>query len=276
MRRSRRLRRVTLALVVLGGLAAGVAAGPPLRERVRELARSERFETRRIAVEGTQRLSAREVADASGVAAGTPLLAVDVSDVLARLRAHPWIVEASAVRLPPDRLLVRVRERQPRGFTDATDSQAPLLVDTDGIPFASATPRDLDMLPRLAAPVPAAPGERSSALAASVALAAAIERAGLGPVREISAAAERDPLGFAFRLARASARVVIGREDWEARLARLARLLAAGLPEARGAQEIDLRFAERAVLRGVSVLEGTPDTAGERERADPPEPGRTG
>jgi cell division protein FtsQ len=276
VRRPRLLRRLLLGASVLGGVAAGLAAAPSLRELVRELLRSERIQTRRIAVEGAQRLSAREVADATGVSAGTPLAELDVEGVLARLRAHPWIAQARAVRLPPDRLIVRVHEREPRGVTAAAESETPLLVDADGVPFAPATQRDLEALPRLAAPAPTAPGERSAALAGGIALAAAIERAGLGPVREISASAARDPVGFVFRLGRPEARVVIGHEDWETRLARLARLLAAGLPEADGAQEIDLRFAERAVLRGVGAPEGAPETAGEREGAGPPEPGQTG
>jgi hypothetical protein len=180
------------------------------------------------------------------------------------------------VRLPPDRLIVRVREREPRGVTAAAESEALLLVDAEGVPFAPAAPRDLETLPRLAAPAPAAPGERSAALAEGLALAAAIGRAGLGPLLEVHAPAADDPQGLTFRLGRPEARVVIGREDWEARLARLARLLAAGLPEAEGAHEIDLRFAERAVLRGVGAPDGAPETAGEREGAGPPEPGRTG
>jgi hypothetical protein len=58
------------------------------------------------------------------------------------------------------------------------------------------------------------------------------------------------------------ARVLLGAEERDAKLARLARLLAAGLPELRTAAEIDLRFGADVILRPRPAAEpAAPDGA---------------
>ncbi|MFT5695686.1 MAG: hypothetical protein ACI9QQ_001665, partial [Myxococcota bacterium] len=46
--------------------------------------------------------------------------------------------------------------------------------------------------------------------------------------------------------------VILGEDELEPRLAKLAMLLGTDLPSTRGAEEIDLRFANQAVLRSRS------------------------
>ena len=63
--------------------------------------------------------------------------------------------------------------------------------------------------------------------------------------------------------------VVLGREDLDSKLRELARLLAADVPEIGDAAEIDLRFADQAVLRKESPPEEAAKAAAARGRATP-------
>jgi hypothetical protein len=64
-------------------------------------------------------------------------------------------------------------------------------------------------------------------------------------------------------------RVVLGREDLDARLDDLVRLVTARPDAVAQATSIDLRFANQAVLRSGPIHKGSANTAAERGRATP-------
>jgi cell division septal protein FtsQ len=254
---------VVCALLSAAALAATLLT-PELYERARSLLRAEALALETIAVEGALRLAPADVARVSGVVAGVALFDVDVADVEGRVLAHPWIARVRALRLPPSTLLVRVSERVPRATIAIGGQTQPFLVDAEGVPFAAATPTDLKALPRIVIHRDLAPGEPNAELATAVALLGAIADLGVVGAEEIAIAPETDPAGFSFRQRGSTARAVLGRDAFDAKLSRFAQLLAAGRPETTAASRIDLRFRDQVVLEGVPPRIGAEQEASAR------------
>lgn len=71
------------------------------------------FATRHIDISGNVRLTRDMVLEYAGIKEGDNCLAVGISDIERRLRATPWVAEASVKRLLPDRFVIRLKERMP-------------------------------------------------------------------------------------------------------------------------------------------------------------------
>ncbi|MDX1649684.1 MAG: FtsQ-type POTRA domain-containing protein [Myxococcota bacterium] len=259
-RPDRRVRAVLLGTGAALGLAAGLLVGPEALAALR----GPRLALRSVAVAGQDRLTPTEVAAAAGLRAGAPLTAETLEAARTRLAGHPWIAAARVVALPPSRALLEVEERRPVARAALADGVA--WVDRRGVPFAAAEAGD--PAPLLVGVETAARGRAHPVLAQGVDLVRALEAHGLPPARRIvlgGAPAERLP---ALELADGGPRVVLGPGPVDARLARLARLRAADLGEAREASEIDLRFGDDVVLRSGPAPGGSGET-GRRGGADP-------
>lgn len=252
-------------LLALGVVALAFGLGAAASGRAADTlavwlgARRERIES--IAVLGTRRLSPRDVARATGVAPGSESAGVSAAGVVERLRAHPWVADAHALRLPTGDLVVEVEERQPRAVLQVAGSDgAPARswwVDAAGTPFAAAPPdstaagdgaeasraRPEPPLPRLETAAPVEPGRPDALVAEAVALA---ERTGAAA---LALPAEGSDLGWVLRPRDADVQVVLGRESLDERLARWEELRAAGALERTEATRVDLRFEDQAVLR---------------------------
>ncbi len=240
-------------LVVCAAFFGGVV-GPWLGNEARQLVRREPFTLTEVVVSGARRISAAEIAAVAGAVRGTPLLDIDLRAVEARLRSHPWVHSARALRLPPSGLLVGIEERVPRAVVAAGHTGTPHFVDAHGVAFAVAA---IDSgLPVIRPAAPVELGLENAALAEAVALATALDRFGFAPPAEIHLSKAADPAGVAIRLRGVGTRVVLGRGAPDAPLLRLAQLVAARPQEVARAEVIDLRFEGRAVLRSDSALGG--------------------
>ncbi len=230
------------ALLVGLSLAAGVAAG-------RSLARGER-PLERVTVLGASRLSAEEVVRESGVAPGASLAALDAQAIAASVARHPRVADAQAV-VASGQLLVEIEER----VAVATASQvadpgaAALAVDAAGLAFAPATPEEREALPQLRVAGSLQLGAEDPELARGAELAARAAQEGISALEAVEVSAKGDPAGLSLRLRGIAPRFVLGRSDPDAALARLKELLEAGLEEIGASREIDLRFADQAVMR---------------------------
>jgi cell division protein FtsQ len=69
------------------------------------------FRITSIALAGNRQLTREEVLTIAGVTGRTSLLFLDATSARARLRANPWIAEATVLKLYPGRLHVAVTER---------------------------------------------------------------------------------------------------------------------------------------------------------------------
>ncbi|MCG8587957.1 MAG: cell division protein FtsQ/DivIB, partial [Proteobacteria bacterium] len=204
-------------------------------------------------------LDPARVAQVAARAAGPTLAELDPDAVASRLREDTWIREARVMALPTGRLLVRIDERVPRATLRGSGPDAWLLVDATGDAFAPAAEGDLEALPRVLAGE-IAPGDAlERGLAEAVSLADSLPELGLAAPVEVRLPKPGDPLGWVLRLRGIPCDVVLGFGapiEQRERLERLARLLASDLAAARTASRIDLRFADRAVLRRGSPASG--------------------
>lgn len=262
-----RTRALALGAAALLGLCLGVLAGPAARARIEGPA----FTLGHVAVRGHARLDAAEVAEAGGLAAGTPLSPGALEVARTRLLAHPWIAKARVAALPPSRVLVAVEERRPVARVALEDGLA--FVDPDGVAFARADAADAG--PLLTGVEGAERGRPHPVLAQGVALLAALEARGLPPATRVvlgGAPPEALPaLELPAPAPLGRTRVTLGPGRVEAKLDRLARLRAAGLPgaEAPATREIDLRFGDDVVLRS-GPAPGASGAAGTRGGAASP------
>ena len=76
------------------------------------------FKISRLTIEGTQRLSEKEIAKQARIGKGMNILAVNLSLVRKQLLAHPWIAEAGVSREIPSGLSIRIKEHSPLAVVD--------------------------------------------------------------------------------------------------------------------------------------------------------------
>jgi cell division protein FtsQ len=201
-----------------------------------------------VEVQGAERLSAVEVARAAGIAVGDGYRAAEPGQLAHALGENAWIAEAHAARLPGGTVVLRVREREPLAVIEARGG--PLGVDADGRPFAVLDAREAKDLPRLRCASTPPPGEADPRLAEAIRVARTLPQRGLALPREIALGSERDPEGLVLRLPGIEARFVLGADDLDARIGKMAELLKQRPAEVAEAASVDLRFAGQAVLQG--------------------------
>lgn len=245
-RLARGLRVFAGVLLLLGAVAVAPHAWDAAVVAVREPP----FLLSEVTVRGARRLSAEEVVAILAAKPGTPLVDLDVAALEARLAGHPWIAEATVVRWPPDALRVRVRERVPLAVTEAGDPAVPHGVDATGRAFAPASESDVLRLVAIALDAPPAIGEPDPRLLEALRLAAALRERGLEVPRRVRLGLPGRARSAELRLRGFAPAIWIERAAPEPQLDRLALLLAANVDPAVHAGVIDLRFGDRAVLRG--------------------------
>jgi cell division protein FtsQ len=69
------------------------------------------FRIAAVAMTGERHISREEILSAAGVTGTTSLLFFDVEDARDRLKANPWIADATVLKLYPDRLQIDIKER---------------------------------------------------------------------------------------------------------------------------------------------------------------------
>lgn len=260
-RGSSRVTRFRAVALCAGALVAGAAFGEGVASRLTGMS-DRRLEV--IAVRGASHLAPNVVAGAAAVDPGASIGQLDPAVVATTLAEHDWIASAKALRLPTGTLVVEVVEREPAATVAIGDEI--YAVDSAGRPFAVLTESPEPALPRILARDDVTPREAHPELAEAVRLASRLSELGLAVVAEIEVAREGDPEGYALRLATSDTRVVLGRHDLDARLERLARLLAARPDSVAGVAQIDVRFADQMVLRSEPTRDGSTPTAVGRGR----------
>jgi len=256
--------RRALALVALASIGTGllVGASGSLAEPVN-----------RVWVAGARWVPAAEIAATTQARTDDRAAELDADALAEELATHAWITSARVLLLPGGDLLVGVTEREPAALLAGEPRWA---VDADGVAFAPAPAEGLEDLVVVTAVKRPELGEPDPDLARAVSLARRLPELGLPAAASLAIAAPDDPKGLSLMLPGSRTEVVLGRDDLDARLADLARLLEAGLPELEGAARIDLRFEDQAVLDVDPSLEGAEQAAAQRGGAAPSEPRRAG
>lgn len=247
--------RLRGALAFALSLAAGVLLAAPLQSLAASWLGDGLGRLESIAIQGGDHLSHDEIAEATGVAPGSALGGVDPADVERRLSDHPWIREARVMRLPPATLLVHIEERRARALLVGREGTR--FVDASGNPFAPAVDELAEGLPRLVGGDALEDGRAHETLREALELLErlpGLAEAGLAPDGRIDLhlPGGNAPEGWRLHAPSTGTRVVLGRGDLAGRFERLWQLLEdeetlRALQE--GDDEIDLRFADQAVLR---------------------------
>jgi len=181
---------------------------------------------------------------------GRNILTLSKSEVTDALADLPWVLDLRVSRRLPGTLEVDFREWLPLAMIESDEGAAPLVLVQDGrllaLPEALA-PAGLPVLVGLAPEVDTETGSRRfpAETASSVLdLLAAVREAGLEAVHPVDFLVAR-PEGYAIVLQEGHGSLLVGREDF---LARLNRYMAARDHLEPGLQ-MDLRFRDRITCR---------------------------
>lgn len=276
-------------IAIVTSIILGAAFGSPLVAAARSWIAGEPIRLESISVSGASRLSLPEIGHATALPKGALIAAIEPDEVEANLLTHPWISDATVVRLPASQLLIRITEQVAQAVVAVGKERVWHVVSSTGLPFARASESEIESLPRLV-PGSAANLELTNRLARgeratqepSEALAEAIEFTARFPAFDLPIPSEiviDDGLGqegWVVRLPSLRPRVILGRENLDERLAALAELIGARREELAEASAIDLRFAKQAVLRSTPSPEGTAQAATTRNSVALPKPRPTG
>jgi cell division protein FtsQ len=111
---------VVVAITLIASVGFGVVQGGHLNFLVAQvdtagnaIANRLGFRISSISLTGNKQMSREEVFAIAGITGESSLLLLDVADVRQRLRANPWVADATVLKLYPDQLQIAVDERKP-------------------------------------------------------------------------------------------------------------------------------------------------------------------
>lgn len=253
----RPLPRLVVPGCTLLAVGLGFALARPLFERLW----LPQVPLERVAVLGAAVREPETIARSLLASAGSPIARLPAEAVNALVMADPWIESAKSLRLPDGTLLVRVVERRAIARYRNTPESEIALVDPAGRRFLGAV-EDAGELPLVAGPLESDASLSQSTLEILTELR---KHAGLadepsaltlhlpGPHADTSDTADGDPLagetGYVLEIGEQGPRALLGQTFLKRRVARLASLLDQRDQLLAGARVIDLRYADRAVLR---------------------------
>ncbi|HVX97042.1 MAG TPA: FtsQ-type POTRA domain-containing protein [Polyangia bacterium] len=237
------LRAVGSRLAVLGkalatlALVAGALWGG--RQLIRHVVASPRFALREIRADATLHVSRDEILALAGAEIGDRLLAIDTDAIAARVATHPWVASVRVRRQLPSELVIDVVER--RAVASALLGTL-YLIDEAGRPFKRATLDEADGLPVITGVArdqyTLARGASEAAFREALSLLAlyrtgdelaGTRRAGANrPPRPALSEIHVDPrAGYSLILYDGGGEILLGRDEWPAKLARFDEILGA-------------------------------------------------
>jgi cell division septal protein FtsQ len=92
---------------------------------------SSALKLKRVEVAGNRHIAKEELASATGLSAGAPLLEIKTNQVARRLETLPWVMDAKVERVIPSKLRITVVERTPIASVAAGGKS--YLVDREGV-----------------------------------------------------------------------------------------------------------------------------------------------
>jgi cell division septal protein FtsQ len=217
-----------------------------------------------LAIHGASQLRPDAIAKQSGIAPGADLGTIEVGAVASALEAEPWIEHARALTLPSGTVVLAVQERVAAAIATIDDTH--YAVDHSGRAFAQVSIADHPRLPRIQA-TEAPTDAADPRFAQAITLAERLPAYGIATQATVVVPKADDAEGFLLSLPGVPARIVLGAQEPEARLAPLAELMARRPDAVAMATNIDLRFANQVVLRTAPARDGSSQNAAARGRA---------
>jgi len=121
----------------LVGIAVTIIAFIWGLERGTRLLLASHLELNTIEVRGFQRTDQEQIMEAAAVPLKTPVFQLDLKEIAERVETLPWVRSCEVRRVLPDKLSVRVIERQPVALIRMVNLY---YVDEDGTPFKEPAP----------------------------------------------------------------------------------------------------------------------------------------
>lgn len=138
--------------LLLGSLGYGIVKGDhvgeitgALRDARDATANAAGFHIARVAISGRKQLTQDDILGIGGVTERSSLLFLDASAVRDRLKANPWIAEATVLKLFPDQLQIEIVERT--GFALWQVEGNVSVIAEDGAVLETVVPRRYATLP---------------------------------------------------------------------------------------------------------------------------------
>jgi cell division protein FtsQ len=119
------------------GIAVAIIAFIWGLERGTKLLLASHLELNTIEVQGFQHTNRQQIMEAASVPLKTPIFQLDLKEIAQRVEALPWVRSCEVRRILPDKLSVRVTERQPVALIRMDTLY---YVDEDGTPFKEPSP----------------------------------------------------------------------------------------------------------------------------------------
>jgi cell division protein FtsQ len=249
---SRRRSRARKLWAVVRALALVAASGYAAWRAVGLVVEAEALKVSRIQVAGNERLSTGELLALLEGLRGRHILRVSLDEWQSRLKASPWVEDASLRRVLPSTIEVTVTERRPMAV--ARLGSAVYLIDAHGVVVDEYGPvyADLD-LPVVDGLARRAEGQTGvdparAELAARV-IASIAARPDLG--RKVSQIDVSDPHDAVVLLDGDTVLLRIGEEDFVERLQQYLDLGDALRERVAAIDYVDLRFGERLYVRPI-------------------------
>jgi cell division protein FtsQ len=189
-----------------------------------------------VSVDGHSNTKGTEVTGRLNIKRGDLMLYVDVDEARARIEALPWVKSAQVRRIWPNRIFIKIDERRP--IARWINEGSTLVVDSDGNVIGASADRGFANLPLLA-------GRGAATAAASFLALVATQPELKSNIRIAVRVGERR---WDLQLAN-GVEVRLPEEGAEAALAELVRLDRDQKILARDIKAIDLRFADRFVIK---------------------------
>jgi cell division protein FtsQ len=133
---------------VKGDHAASIVAG--LKDARDAAANTAGFGIRELSIAGRRQLSENDVLAAAGVTERTSLLFLDAADTRNRLKANPWIAEATVQKFYPGRLQIEIAERDAFALWQKDGKVS--LISADGTTLGPFADRRFAALPFVVGP----------------------------------------------------------------------------------------------------------------------------
>ena len=248
-------------ILVLAAFISGVLLEPPLAETF--LFESSPFD--RLAVQGTRALTPNDVAKTLNLRAGRFLDSVSAREIRQAIEVEPWIESIRSLRLPSGTLVVEIVEREAvarwlmheTGDVEMVDEHGerfPGRIEPGGpLPLVSGSLEDEGRLPESAIHILEELRRHAVLAKDPAALTLRLPVTAGESVDGKVGDAQGGQTGYVLQIGENGPRALLGKRYLRQRIARLAVVLNSEESRLQNAQLIDLRYADRAVLRNEPV-----------------------
>lgn len=209
---------------------------------------SSSFDIEKIDIQGLNRLKKEEVRDLLSLELPQNIFNMNLKEARERIETHPRIKEALIHRRPPERIIIRVREREPLALINREGDF--LGIDSSGVPFPLMEPLkgiDLPLITGIeSSEIIIGEESNSTRLRMALDILATILSLKGGLYSQVSEINVED--GITLYTIEAI-RVRMGKEDFRDQLLNLQGVLIHLNKEKKRAEYIDLRFKNKVIVK---------------------------